>query len=68
MSAGANRLLYGLKQLRVAWDEAAAEWKDQVARDFEAEFLAPLEDRLQTTARAIDKLVDVLERAKRDCS
>ncbi len=68
MSAGANRLLYDLKQLRAAWDEAAVEWKDQVARDFEAEFLAPLEDRVQSTARAMDKLVDVLEKAKRDCS
>jgi hypothetical protein len=68
VSAGANRLIYGLKQLRTAWDEAAAEWKDQVARDFEADFLAPLEDRLQSTARAMDKLFEVLEKAKRDCS
>lgn len=68
MSGPGNRLLYGLKQLRTAWDEAASEWKDQVARDFEGEYLGPLEDRVQATARAMDKLSEVLARAKRECS
>lgn len=68
MSAGANRLTYTWKTLRAAWDEVAATWKDQVARDFEAQYLAPLEDRVHATARAMDKLAEVLERAKRECS
>lgn len=68
MSAGANTLTYALKNLRVAWDEATAEWKDQVARDLEATYLGPLEDRVQATARAMDKLTEVLGRAKRECS
>lgn len=68
MSAGANRLTYSLKNLRVAWDDVTATWKDQVAHDFEAHYIAPLEDRVQSTARAMDKLAEVLERAKRECS
>ncbi|HKB35534.1 MAG TPA: hypothetical protein VKD72_03715, partial [Gemmataceae bacterium] len=33
----------GLKLLREAWDAARPQWKDSVARDFEAERWAPLE-------------------------
>jgi hypothetical protein len=68
MSAGANKLTYALKQLRACWDEAAASWKDQVARDFEAGYLQALEDRVQATARAMDQLDEVLQRAKRECT
>jgi len=58
----------GLKLLREAWDATRHQWKDSVARDFEAERWAPLEAQVEATLRALDVLAPVLATARRECT
>jgi len=65
---GSTKLNYAIKNLRKHWEIAKAHWQDQVARDFEANHLIPLETRVNAVARGMDKLAEVTAKVKKDCS
>ncbi|MGD9648782.1 MAG: hypothetical protein AB7U73_23930 [Pirellulales bacterium] len=65
---GKAKLRHAAQKLRLAWEEAQTGWNDAVSRDFERDYLDPLEPRIAAALRAIDQLGEVLTRAEQECS
>jgi hypothetical protein len=61
------RLHKSWQKLLVHWDATKLEWRDAVARDFEAQYLDELEPQLSATIERMRILSDVLNSACRDC-
>ena len=68
MSTGSARLNHALKTLRERWDETKGYWSDEVARDFEKNHLVPLESQTNNAIRGMEKLAEVLNKLRHDCS
>jgi len=68
MSAGSAKLQHALKDLRAHWDETKSLWSDQVARDFEKNHLAPLEQQSSAAIRGMAQIAEVLSRVRHECS
>ena len=68
VTSAAIDLSNALKTVRLAWQDAQAEWKDSVSRDFEVNQFDPLENQTRAVIQAIDRLAPILARAVRDCS
>lgn len=52
--------------LGTAWEEAAQQWRDEVARQFDADHWTPLAQRSRAYLAALGALMDVLETAERE--
>ncbi len=68
VSAGSNRLKQAIRALRDQWLVTEETWSDSVRRRFEERYLAPLEPATQAAVFGIQKLAEVLDQARRDCS
>ncbi len=68
MSAGSSKLQHALKDLRAHWDETKSLWSDQVARDFEKNHLAPLDQQTTIAMRGMAEIAEVLNRVRHECS
>jgi len=68
MSEGSTKLGYAIKTLRIRWEEAKEGWQDSVREDFEKHHLIPLEKQAASTALGMDKLAEVLAKARQECS
>jgi hypothetical protein len=67
LTAGYATLNHSLKVLRALWDETSVQWNDPVGRSFQENFWDPLENRVVTALRAIDRMTPVLGSMQRDC-
>ena len=69
MGLGTSRtnLVTSLKGLKSRWERVRAHWDDQVARDFEQEFVASLENKVRAGVNAIEKMDELLAKVRRDC-
>jgi hypothetical protein len=56
-----------LKDMRILWDETKAIWNDPVGRNFEENHWLPLEARVRSALRAMERLAPVLEKIQHDC-
>jgi len=65
---GSTKLTYAIKNLRKHWEHARTHWQDQVAKDFESTHLFPLETRVNSVIRGMDKLAEVTAKVRKDCS
>ena len=68
MSAGSARLKHAMKTLLERWDATRDQWDDKVARDFEKNHLLPLEQQVEHALRGMDKLGEILNKVRSDCS
>lgn len=68
VSAGSAKLNRALKALLLRWEETKSAWHDQVGREFEEKHLTELRDQSLTTLREMDKLGQVLQKARQECS
>ena len=68
MSAGSARLKHAFKTLREHWDQTAEVWADRVAADFEKNHVSPLEHQVEHARRGIDKINEVLQKVRQECS
>ena len=64
---GKAKLRHAAQKLGLAWEEVQTGWHDSVSRDFERDYIAPLEPCIAAALRAIDQLSEVLTRAEQDC-
>jgi hypothetical protein len=55
------------KELFTRWDEAVARWDDPMRHAFEKDFLAPLDPKIRSTLAAMDRMGEMLARARREC-
>ena len=67
LSTGAAKLNKSWKKLRLRWEETAVHWQDQVSRDFEENYLAPLEPQITKTLERMRSLAAALTAAQNDC-
>ena len=68
LNTGNARLEEAVESLQLAWAEATEHWDDQAAAKFQQSFLEPLEPRVRRAQDAVRRLMQVLERAHRECS
>ena len=66
--AGSNRLKHAIRALRDQWLVTEETWSDSVRQRFEERYLAPLEPATQAAVFGIQKLAEVIDQARRDCS
>jgi hypothetical protein len=65
---GVIRLTRSTKKLRDDWAETKEHWSDQNQRDFERNHLDPLAPTITLTLTAVQRLAEVFEQARRECS
>ncbi len=65
LGATAEALGDAWQRLGQSWQESASVWDDSVRRQFEAEFMAPLEAEVPATVKAMERLGEVIAQAQR---
>jgi hypothetical protein len=68
VSEGRAQLDKAMKELRLRWLEAHAQWNDAVSKEFEDKYIAPLELDHHSATSAMDHMAILLGQAQRDCS
>ena len=66
--AGSSRLKQTIRTLRDHWLVTEATWSDSVRRRFEDRYLAPLDPAVDAAVIGLQKLAEVLDQVRRDCS
>ncbi|APW60313.1 hypothetical protein [Paludisphaera borealis] len=66
--AGATRLKQTIRVLNDHWMLTEATWTDSVRKRFEDRHLAPLSSAVESAVIGLQKLADVLDQVRRDCS
>lgn len=65
--AGRTRLQGAHKDLRLRWEKARSDWDDPVSREFQEQHIEPLQRHVKNAVDAIDRIAELLARARRDC-
>jgi len=68
MSGGSARLNHAIRTLQEHWQTTRDQWADRNAQDFETNHLIPLEQQVENARRGMDKMDEILQRVRRDCS
>lgn len=66
--AGATRLKQSIRILNDHWMITEATWTDSVRRRFEERHLSPLSTAVESSVAGLQKLAEVLDQVRRDCS
>jgi hypothetical protein len=66
--AGSTRLHQTVRALREQWLITEATWGDSVRQRFEERHLAPLEPAVDAAINGMQKIAEVLDKVRRDCS
>jgi hypothetical protein len=66
--AGSSRLKHAIRTLQDRWRETEPTWKDSVRQKFEDRYIQPLDPAVAAALIGMQKLAEVLERVRRDCS
>jgi hypothetical protein len=66
--AGSTRLHQTIRALREQWLVTEATWGDSVRQRFEERHLAPLEPAVDAAINGMQKIAEVLDKVRRDCS
>lgn len=67
LAVGRSKMIGALKELMVKWDRTKENWDDPMSRTLEERVLTPLEPKIRAAATAMDKMGEVLARARREC-
>lgn len=68
ITTGATRLKQTIRILNDQWLVAAEAWSDAVRRRFEETHLAPLAPAVDSAVAGMQKLAEILDQVRRDCS
>jgi hypothetical protein len=67
LSGTKNRLVGLTKELSLRWDETRNSWRDAKSLEFEQRYLSELFANVDKTITVMDKLNDLLNKARNDC-
>ena len=67
LKASKAKLARASKDISKQWEETRHSWRDQKAREFETEFIAPLPDSISSAMAIIDELDSILNKIKKSC-
>ncbi len=59
--------MISLKGLQARWTKVREHWNDPVSRSFEEQFLSPLEPKIRSGITAIERMNELVQRARNDC-
>ena len=62
------KLMHAARKMWMRWEQTQTQWNDQVTRDFDRRHLEHFEPKLTSTVKAIERLAEILSRAKHECS
>jgi hypothetical protein len=68
LATGHYQLASAFKTLQVRWDQTCLSWRDAVRLEFDRRHWRPLEERVPGLLSAVDRLDQVLNRVRQDCS
>ncbi len=60
-------LMDAVKQLRIRWNHIASSWDDAARRQFEKDFIDPLDSKVLMAVKGLDHVAELQERVKREC-
>ena len=66
--AGISRLKHAAQTLRDQWWATEPYWDDAVRRRFEERYVLPIEPAVESALYGMQKLAEILDRVRRDCS
>jgi hypothetical protein len=66
--AGSTRLGQTIRVVRDQWLVTEATWTDSVRQRFEERYLAPLDPAVDAAVNGLQKISEVLDQVRRDCS
>jgi hypothetical protein len=66
--AGSTRLHQTIRIIRDQWLLTESTWNDAVRQRFEERYLAPLEPAVDAAINGMQKVAEVLDHVRRDCS
>jgi len=66
--AGASRLKHAVRTLQEHWRLAEPTWNDAVRQRFEERYVRPLDPAAAAALTGMQKLSEVLDKVRRDCS
>jgi hypothetical protein len=64
---GRAKLVQASKKLLAEWQQTRENWRDENARRFEQQYMAPLEANIRSAVLAIERIGSALEGARQDC-
>ncbi len=65
---GSNRLKQTMRALKDQWLITEATWSDAVRRKFEERYLGPLDPAVDAAVNGMQKMAELLDQVRRDCS
>ena len=68
LATGRYQLASAMKTLAGQWDQTCLAWRDTVRRDFTTRYWNTLEGQLPPLVSAIDRLEELLVRARQECA
>jgi hypothetical protein len=68
LETGRYQLFSAFKTLAAHWDRTKLSWDDKVRKDFEEQQWAALEYQINATMTAIDRLGQVMNACRQQCS
>lgn len=70
METGGNDAIMAkaLKDLQAHWDQTQTVWNDAARSDFQRDLLDPLVPAMKSVTSAIQRIEEVLRRARKECS
>lgn len=67
LSIGRAKLTGAHKDLMLRWDATRIHWNDVMSQNLEDYLLAPLEPKVRAAVVAMEKMGELLAKAKREC-
>jgi hypothetical protein len=64
---GRARLVQAAKKLMTDWQQTRENWRDENARRFEQQYMAPLEANIRAAVLAIERIGSAIEAARHEC-
>ena len=61
-------LLDAVKQLRIRWTTICASWDDGARRQFEKDFLDPLDAKIRNAVKGLDHVAELQAKVQRECA
>lgn len=60
-------LMDAVKQLRIRWMSISSNWDDGARRQFEKDFIDPLDAKIRMAIKGLDHVGELRDRALREC-
>jgi hypothetical protein len=67
LAVSSTQLNDALDTLKACWNETTPLWRDVVRNDFEENYWEPLLPQVESTLQAIDQMMQVLAKMRREC-